>query len=140
MTDDITRVGVGLFIVRGNQTILGRRKQAHGDGEYGGAGGHLEHLETFEQAARRELAEEMGTELKVKNIRFLCLSNLRQYEPKHYVDIGLVADWVSGEPRVMEPDKVEEWGWFDLGNLPSPLFWGITNYVEAHKSGRIYFP
>ena len=139
MALDQVRVGVGLFIIRGSKTLLGQRRLSHGLGEYGGVGGHLEHLETFEQAALRELSEEAGDEIRVGPTRFLCLTNLRRYRPKHYVDIGLVADWVSGNPRVAEPDKLESWGWFPLDDLPGPLFGTIQNYVEAYKSGRVYF-
>jgi 8-oxo-dGTP diphosphatase len=61
------------------------------------------------------------------------------YAPKHYVDIGMIAEWESGEPQVMEPEKLESWGWYDLDDLPSPLFNAITNYIEAYKTGRKYF-
>lgn len=139
MDETTPKVGVGLFIIRKGQTILGRRLGSHGAGEYGGCGGHLKPGETFEAAARRELAEEMGPNLQIKNIRFLCLTNLRRYQPKYYIDVGLVADWVLGEPQVMEPDKVESWGWFDLDNLPEPLFSPISNYATAYKTGQNCF-
>jgi len=41
---------------------------------------------------------------------------------QHYVDIALVADWESGEPKVLEPNKLEKWEWRDFDNLPEPLF------------------
>jgi 8-oxo-dGTP diphosphatase len=135
-----TKVGVGLFIVKGNSILLGRRKNAHGPGEYAGAGGHLEHLELFEDAALRELREEMGEDIQVRDLKLLSLTNLRKYRPKHYIDIGIIAEWVSGEPKVMEPDKIESWQWFDMDELPGPLFGIIPNYVEAFKTGRVYFP
>ncbi len=85
----------------------------------------------------RETMEEVGIE--ITNVRFLCVSNLRKYAPKHYVDIGIVADWKSGEPRVMEPDKREDWAWYDLEDLPSPLFGVESEYIEAYKTGKAYF-
>ncbi|KAA0206128.1 NUDIX domain-containing protein [Candidatus Uhrbacteria bacterium] len=131
------RVGVGVLIFKDGKVLMGRRKNAHGDGEYCGPGGHLEHLETFEECAMRETMEEVGIE--ITNVRFLCVSNLRKYAPKHYVDIGIVADWKSGEPRVMEPDKREDWAWYDLEDLPSPLFGVESEYIEAYKTGKAYF-
>ena len=139
MLENIPKVGVGLLIKRENKILLGKRKNAHGSGEYATIGGHLEHLETFEQTALRELTEEMGGDIKVKNLRLLSLTNLRKYKPKHYIDIGMIADWVSGKPQVMEPDKIESWDWFDLNNLPNPLFGAIPNYIEAYRTGKIYF-
>jgi 8-oxo-dGTP diphosphatase len=133
------KVGVGLLLVKDGKILLGKRKGAHGAGEYAGFGGHLEGLETFEDGLLRELAEEGGSDIKVKNLCFLSVTNLRKYAPKHYVDIGMVAEWESGEPQIMEPDKIESWGWHDIDNLPEPLFGVIDNYVEAYKTGKVYF-
>jgi 8-oxo-dGTP diphosphatase len=133
------QVGVGLLLVKDGKIILGQRKNAHGDGEYGGAGGHLEPQETFEEGILREVAEELGPDVKLKNLRLHCITNLRRYAPKHYVDIGMIAEWVSGEPRVMEPDKIVSWEWFDIDNLPDNLFACTQNYVQAYKTGKFYF-
>jgi len=84
------KVGVGLLLIKDRKILLGKRKGAHGAGEYAGFGGHLEGLETFEDGLLRELAEEGGPDIKVKNLRFLSVTNLRKYAPKHYVDIGMI--------------------------------------------------
>lgn len=133
------KVGVGLLLVKGNKILLGKRKNAHGDGEYAGFGGHLEGLESFEDGVAREVAEEGGSDIKINNLRFLCVTNLRKYAPKHYIDVGMTAEWSAGEPQIMEPDKIESWDWYDMDNLPSPLFGVIENYVKAYKSGVTYF-
>src|SRR5205814_708790 len=83
-----------------------------------------------------ETREETGME--IDNVRFLRLLNLKTYAPKHYVDIGLIADWKNGEPAVMEPDKVESWNWYEIDNLPTPLFSTIETYIEAYKTGIYY--
>lgn len=132
-------VGLGLLLIKDGKVLLGKRKSSHGSGEYAGLGGHLEALESFEQSLLREVAEEGGPDLKVKNLRFLCISNITAYAPKHYVDIGMIADWESGEPQVMEPEKLESWGWYDIDNLPTPLFSAIENYVAAYKTTQSYF-
>jgi 8-oxo-dGTP diphosphatase len=133
------QIGIGLLIVRGNTVLLGQRKNSHGQGEYSTPGGHLEAGESFEDCSRRELEEEAGKALKIKNLRFLCVTNLTKYLPKHYVDIGMVAEWQSGEARVMEPDKLLSWDWYDLDDLPSPLFASGHNFIAALHSGQHYF-
>lgn len=133
----VPRVGVGVLIFKDGKVLMGKRLNAHGDGEYCGPGGHLDHLESFEECAIRETMEEVGIE--ITNVRFLCVSNLKKYAPKHYVDIGVIADWKSGEPRVMEPDKRESWEWHDLESLPIPLFGVTPDYFDALRSGRVYF-
>ena len=133
------KVGVGIFLINDGKILLGVRKGSHGAGEYALPGGHLELQESFEDCVLRELAEEAGPDVKVKGIRFLCVTNLRKYKPKHYVDIGMLAEWVSGEPKVMEPNKLVSWQWYDLDDLPKPLFGCDENYIESYKTGRYYF-
>ncbi len=96
-------------------------------------------MESFEACVLRELAEEAGPDLRIQNLRFLCLSNLKKYAPKHYVDIAMVAEWKAGEPRLMEPEKLEGWAWYDLDDLPEPLFGVEHEYIEAYKTGKTYF-
>ena len=131
------RVGVGVMILKDGKVLLGKRKGSHGAGEYAWPGGHLEYMESVVACAERETMEETGME--ICNVRFLRLLNMTAYAPKHYVDIGLVADWKSGEPMVMETNKVESWEWFDPENLPSPLFYPLPTYFEALKSGKNFW-
>ena len=94
-------------------------------------------MESFEKCARREVLEEVG--IKIKNIRFECVGNTAKYAPKHYVHVGLVADWQSGEPKICEPEKCEGWDWYDLDNLPSPLFYLCTLMIDSYKTGRNFY-
>jgi 8-oxo-dGTP diphosphatase len=138
MQQDRPKIGIGLMIIKGNKVLLGKRKNSHGAGEYGSVGGHMEYMESFESCVRRELAEEAGEDLKIKNLRFLCVDNVKEYDPKHYVDIGMVAEWDSGEAVVIEPDKVETWDWYDMDDLPTPLFI-IDRYIDAYKTGQYFY-
>jgi 8-oxo-dGTP diphosphatase len=128
------RVGIGILVMKDGKLLLGRRKGSHGAGEYASPGGHLEHLELFSAGAEREVREETG--LEIGPLRFLRVLNTTRYAPRHYVDIAFVADWVSGEPEVREPEKVEGWGWYDLANLPSPLFGTLPTAIEALRTGQ----
>ncbi len=138
------RVGIGIMIlkvVRGKTMVLmGKRKSSHGEGQYAWPGGHFDHGETsIVGAALREIEEEVGNKFKVCRMRLLCVQNLLDYLPKHYLDIGLVAEWKSGKPAVMEPHKCEGWDWYNIDNLPSPLFCTIPRYVEAYRTGKNFF-
>ena len=136
-THDRPKVGIGVMVLKDGKVLLGKRKGSHGEGQYAWPGGHLEYMESFEECAKREVMEETGIE--IEGIRFLRLFNLKAYAPKHYVDIGLMAFWKSGEPKIMEPEKCEGWGWYDMDHLPSPLFGTIEIYIEAYKTGRDYW-
>ncbi len=137
MEDQRPKVGIGVMILKNGEVLLGKRKVSHGAGEYAFPGGHLENGESIIECAKRETLEEAGVE--IQNIRLLCLSNEKRYLPKHYVNIGLIADWKNFEPRVLEPEKLESWAWYNIDNLPSPLFDTIINYIEAYKTGKNLF-
>lgn len=140
MTYDVPRVGIGIFIIRGQRYILlGRRKNAHGAGEWALPGGKQELNETVFEAANRELIEECGPEIKVSRMRILCVGDLMSYPGKHFLDIGVACTYVEGDPVVMEPDKSMEWKWFSMYHLPSPLFASIKEYVSAHLYGTFYW-
>lgn len=130
-------VGIGVLILKQGKALLGKRRNVHGSGEYAFTGGKLDRGESLLQCAKRETWEESGVE--IHNARLLCVTNVLNYLPRHFLDIGIVADWKQGDPEVKEPHKVESWGWYDIDNLPSPLFAMIPNYVEALKTGRIVF-
>ena len=125
------------MVLKDGKVLIGKRKGSHGAGLYGLAGGHLEYMESIEECARREVKEETGIE--IKNVRFLCVANVKTHTPKHYLDIGVVADWESGEPEVLEPHKCEGWEWYGLDAIPQPLFDPTPRYIEAYKAGKNFF-
>lgn len=123
------RVGLGVYILKDNRVLLGKRIGEHGKGFWSAPGGHLEFGETWEDCARRETSEEAG--IKIKNIRFAGLTNdIHEIEKKHYITIAMVADYDSGEVKIMEPDKLERWEWFEWNNLPDPLFLPMQNLLK----------
>jgi 8-oxo-dGTP diphosphatase len=131
------KVGVGVMIVKNGSVLLGKRRGSHGEGEYAFPGGHLEYMESFEQCAQRETLEECGVE--IEHIRFQFLANVTTYAPHHYVHIGLLADWKSGLPEVLEPEASGPWEWYDLDHLPQPLFEMCRLAVDSYKTGRNYY-
>ncbi len=136
MAKRIPLVGIGIMIFRKNKILLGKRKGSHGQGDYAFPGGHLDYMENFEECAIREIKEETG--IKVKNIKFQLLSNIKKFNPKHYVHIGLIADHKNGEPKILEPDKCEGWDWYKLDTLPKPLFWPTQIAIDCYKNKKIY--
>lgn len=126
---DRPHVGLGVLIRRGSTILLGKRKNAYGEGMWGAPGGHLEYGETFDLCALREIEEEVG--VKVKNMMFATATNdVFVQENKHYVTIIMVADWKNGEAEVKEKDRFECWQWFNWSNLPERLFLPARNALK----------
>ncbi len=124
------KVGIGVIIIKDNKVLLGKRKNAHGEGSWSFTGGHLNFNESWEDCAVRETMEETG--LVVKNIHFGAVTNdIFQIEDKHYVTIFMLADYDRGEIKVMEPAKCEKWQWFSWSKLPRPLFIPVQNLVRT---------
>ena len=136
LAEKVPTTAVGVIIFRDGKVLLGKRKNAHGQGEYAFPGGKLDHLESFADCAKRETREECGIE--IDNVRFQFLMNLRDYAPKHYTHVGVIADWKEGEPKVMESEKCESWDWYDLHDLPSPVFTACAKAFEVLGTGEKY--
>lgn len=136
-TDRQAKVGVGVMIFKDDKVLMSRRKGSHGEGEWSFPGGHLEYMESFADCAKRETREECGIE--ITNIRFQFLANVIKYAPKHYVHVGLIADWQAGDPQVLEPHKAEFWQWVDLDNIPQPLFYMCKLSFDSLKTSQKYF-
>lgn len=120
-------IGVGVYIYNEKKEILlGKRKNAHGNGTWCPPGGHLEWNETPEECACRETTEETG--LTISHIEPMGFTNDIFFEEgRHYITLHMKAIIVSGKTCVMEPDKCERWDWFEWDNFPSPLFLPVQN-------------
>jgi 8-oxo-dGTP diphosphatase len=128
---DIPKIGVGVIVIRGNRVLLGKRKNAHGEGSWSFPGGHLKFNEGIEDCAKREVMEETG--IRIKNLRTGPFTNdIFRKEEKHYVTLYVIADHDAGEPRVKEPRKCERWEWFEWEKLPKPLFIPIRNLLKQN--------
>ncbi|MFA6094603.1 MAG: NUDIX domain-containing protein [Candidatus Paceibacterota bacterium] len=137
--------GFGVMLLKDNKILLGRRhvdpekadSELRGEGTWIMPGGKLEFGESFEDGGRREVLEETG--IVANNIRVLCVGNDKN-EHAHFVTIGLIADVFNGDPKVMEPDEIVEWRWFDIDDLPKPLFFPSAKIIENYKKNLFYTP
>lgn len=129
MEDKKTRVAVNVFVLRGNELLLGKRKNTAGDGDWGLPGGHLEYQESLVEGAKRELLEETG--LNANLVLESVVNDPLREEDTHYLHINFLAKDVSGEPELKEPGKCYEWGWFSLNDLPDNIFIGHKKIIPA---------
>lgn len=138
-TEDKPRplAAVGIIVLnQAGQVLVGERLSSHGAGTYQIPGGHLEFGLAFEQAARKEVAEETGlTDLVFEKV--VCLNNECVYG-KHFVNIGFLVRCNSGEPSNPEPDKSRNWRWYNANEIPEPLFAPSKAVLTAWQSGTFF--
>jgi 8-oxo-dGTP diphosphatase len=130
-------VGVNVIVLRDGKLLLGKRKSpGYHDGEWGLPGGHLERGEKVIDCGARELLEETG--LTAKKLMFALTDNDIREDNVQYIHFCLLAEEVSGELALCEPDKCYEWGWFPLDDLPEPLFIGHRKLVRGFIVGKTF--
>ncbi|KAJ0439914.1 putative hydrolase [Helianthus annuus] len=125
-------VGVSVFILKDNKILFGRRRSVSvGDNTYLLPGGHLEFGESYEECAAREVKEETG--LDIKNIELLTTVNNLYYDATH-INVTYMRAQLSDPnqtPQNIEPDKCEGWEWYDLNNLPEPMFGPLREMLQG---------
>ena len=136
-------VGFGVMILKDGKLLLGKRHEdpekasslLNGAGTWTMPGGKLDFGETFENGAKREVLEETG--IILNKVDVICV-NQDIIETAHFITMGLFSDAFSGEPKAMEPDEITEWRWFDLNNLPSPIYFPSAKVLENYKQKKFY--
>ena len=121
------RVGTGVIIVNDkNQVLMGHRTVNKKD--TGGIigrdtwslpGGKQEFDETITDCIIRETKEECNLDIQSPEL----ITAFDDFGPdRHFVTLLFIAKEYSGEPKVMEIDKEDEWRWIDLDRLPQNLY------------------
>lgn len=129
---ELKKIGTrfGVMILNKNKILLGQRhidpvkadSELQGEGTWTMPGGKLHYGESFEEGSKREVYEETGLDISTNNLKVISLTNDIGANA-HFVTVGLLLKTDSiGEPKVMEPDEITQWKWFDLDELPSPFF------------------
>jgi 8-oxo-dGTP diphosphatase len=130
---DFPGVGTGLAILRDGKLLLYRRTRPPEAGHWNIVGGKVDHMEHSADACRREAEEETG--LAIGGIHFLTLSEqIFEADRHHWVSVIYRTGDINGEPRVTEPEKLPEFGWFPLDDLPAPLSRFTVDAVRAIKA------
>lgn len=96
-------------------------RDEHGTWDPGGGG--LKHGQSVEESLRRELLEEYNvTPLKTEFIGYYDAHRITtDGQPTHWVSLCFIVKVDPKQLEIMEPDMVDDSGWFEIDNLPSPL-------------------
>jgi 8-oxo-dGTP diphosphatase/2-hydroxy-dATP diphosphatase len=121
--------------------LLGMKKRGFGAGRWNGFGGKVSASETIEEAAKREVFEEAG--IQIKNLVKVGVINFSFKDKPDILQVHIFkADDFFGEP--VESDEMKP-QWFHIDNVPFDQMWPDDKYwlplfLRGKKfQGRFFF-
>jgi 8-oxo-dGTP diphosphatase len=120
---DYVGIGVGAIVFddEGRVFLAQRGPSAWNErGTWEFPGGKVSFGEKLVEAVTREFAEEYGMKIEVTELLGVN-DHILAVENEHWVSPTYLARHISGEPRILEPEKCTAIGWFALSELPEPL-------------------
>lgn len=139
-------VGVAVAIINPDgQVLLGRRKGAHGAGQWAFPGGWIDREDgSIKAACLREVQEETGVVISWRSAsriqRLIETSN--DYPTNGFRAITLfytvsISVQEAGAIKNMEPDKCAEWRWVSVDDAQTlDLFGGVPEALAMLQSWR----
>jgi 8-oxo-dGTP diphosphatase len=113
---DYIGVGVGALIFndQGKFLVTLRGPAAKNEvGKWEIPGGAVDFGETFVEAIKREVKEELAIEIDVGEMLTLC-DHILPEEKQHWVSPTYICAIVSGTPVIQEPEKCSELRWVSV--------------------------
>jgi len=135
---DYIGVGGGVLIFNKKREIfLARRgkKSKNQVGIWSKPGGSIELGEKAIDAMRREIREEHGIEIDIWGYS-QHTDHIIKKEGQHWMTVNYIANLKKGEPKIMEPDKCDKIGWFDIRKLPKNLSKTTSEPIKNYLKGK----
>lgn len=114
-----------VFLIKGDQIMLGIKKTGFGQGNLVGIGGKLEKDEKIEEAAKREFLEE--TEARVNDLKLVATLDCyfphnEEWNQKIYTYFSKKWEGEIKETKEIQPI------WFNIAEIPFEKMWDDVQY------------
>ena len=120
---DYIGVGVGAIIVNARGRVFMAQRGPLANNEHGlweFPGGAVEFGETLAAALQREITEEYGLQIEVRDLLDV-VDHILPAEGQHWVSLTYVCALIGGEAEIREPGKCSALGWFEPDDAPDSL-------------------
>ena len=137
MKREIFLSSIYLIIKNENGEILLQRRQGTKlwPGYLALPAGHIDEGENAYEAAIREAREELGVEIKVKDIIDTFVVNRKNKSLPSYYDVYFEISQYLGEIRIAEPEKCFELVWVNPANLPDDMIDFEKEAIKNNTNG-----
>lgn len=122
-------VAVDCVIVKDGKVLLLKRAHEPFEGYWVLPGGHVERNETVEEAAVREMKEELGIDVELK--KFVGVFSDPDRDPRGLVSVVFIAEPKSDDIRINK--EAYEYKWFPLDELPEEMGFDHRKILERAK-------
>ena len=130
---DFIGIGVGAFILNDKDELLMLLRAKDSKVEPGTwmiPGGSVDFMEKRAETVKREILEEIGVEIDI--IEELKTDDHLLID-QHWITTTFVCEIKSGEPKILEPHKHDDIGWFPLDEMPDNLSNATINSIKRYK-------
>jgi 8-oxo-dGTP diphosphatase len=117
--------------------LLKRHNTGFEDGNYSMVAGHMDGNETVKDSLKREVKEEVGIALDLKNVDIAHIMH-RKTPDREYIDFYLSVSKWNGEVKNMEPEKCSELRWVKINKLPGNTIQYIQFAIDQINRKEIY--